>query len=520
MPHDHPPLPTRTPLHTFLTLLALTLAPACEVNTDPPAREVADARDDDTSSLPTTRVTSLSELANLERIRGHLVLEVGGAIRLPSLTTIDGDLIIGSASTPVSSDIVLSALTRVGGSVRIAHTTGEGAIRMPRLTDIGAHLDLSFGTFALDLPVLTTVGADLRVSHTGLLSFALDALQTVGGSLVLTDNTLAPDLTFTVPRLESIARDLVLSGEVRLVATRVLTLGGDLRGTDLTGHIDLAGLRQLGSIHLTRSRLDTLGIAALRTLVGDLTLESIDGLTSLELPLLDTLPGHLRVTDLPALATIDAPLVTQLAELRLSHNPALSFLGFKRLARISGDLELTHNGALSYVLDALTSVGRDLTIAHNEALDGQLPRLTDVGRHLTVADQPAPYSNLVALQVVVGDLSFSALSGSDEYDDLRIATLKQVGGTLRVERLASIEKVAFDALRSVGSSTSLGDLVVTLNRHVTGLELPKLATVAGRVELIDNPRLPIAPLLALLESVTTSSSPILCGNLGDEPCTE
>lgn len=514
MPHDHAALPT------LLTVLALTLTPACEVNTDPPAREVVDARDDDTSSLPTTRVTSPSELSNLERVRGHLVLEVTGAIRLPTLTTIDGDLIIGSASSPASSDIVLSALTRVGGSVRIAHTTGTGAIRMPRLTDIGAHLDLSHGTFALDLPVLATLGADLRIANSRLLSFALDTLQTLGGSLVLTDNTLAPEVTFTLARLESIARDIVLSGETHLIATRVLTLGGELRGTDVSGHIDLAGLRQLASIHLTRSRLDTLGIAALRTLAGDLTLESIDNLATLELPLLDTLAGHLRVTDLPSLASIDAPLLTQLAGLRLSHNPTLTFFGFKRLARIATDLELTHNGALSFVLDGLTSIGRDLTITHNEALDGQLPRLTDVGRHLTVQSQPAPYSNLVALQVVVGDLTFASLTGSDEYDDLRIATLKQVGGTVRIERLASIEKVAFDNLRSVGTATTLGDLVLSLNRHVTGLDLPKLATVAGRIEVTDNPRLPIEPLLLLLENITTTSSPVLCGNLGDEPCTE
>lgn len=514
MPHDHAALPT------LLTVIALTFTPACEVNTDPPAREVVDTRDDDTSSLPTTRVTSLSELSNLERVRGHLVLEVTGAIRLPMLTSIDGDLIIGSASSPASSDIVLSALTRVGGSVRIVQTTGEGAIRMPRLTDIGAHLDLSHGTFALDLPVLTTLGADLRIANSHLLSVAFDTLQTIGGSLVLTDNTLAPEVTFTVNRLESIARDIVLSGEVQLVATRVLTVGGELRGSDVSGHIDLAGLRQLGALHLTRSRLDTLGIAALRTLASDLTLESIDNLATLELPLLDMLPGHLRVTDLPSLASIDAPLLTQLAGLRLSHNPTLTFFGFKRLARIATDLELTHNGALGFVLDGLTSIGRDLVIAHNEALDGQLPRLTDVGRHLTVESQPAAYSNLVALQVVGGDLTFASLSGSDEYDDLRIATLKQVGGTVRIERLASIEKVAFDALRSVGTATTLGDLVLNLNRHVTGLDLPKLATVAGRVEVTENPRLPVEPLLLLLETVTTSSSPVLCGNLGDEPCTE
>ncbi|HRE89565.1 MAG TPA: hypothetical protein PK095_10530 [Myxococcota bacterium] len=506
------------PVSRLGLVLALGLT-ACEVNTDPPAREVVDVRDDD-AVITTTTVTSLSELAGVERVRGHLVLEVTGAVRLPALTTIDGDLVLGTATTPASSDIILSALTRVGGSVRIAHTTGEGAIRMPRLTEVGAHLELSRGALTLDLPVLEHIGADLRITDTRLFGLALDALRTIGGSLVFTDNTLEPEVTLTTPRLESIARDLILSGEVQLAATRVLSLGGDLRGASLRGQIDLAGLRSIGTIHLIGGQLDTLNIAALRTISGDLTLESIDGLDLLDLPLLETLPGRLRVTELPSLTSIAAPLLTQLAELRLTHNPALTFIGMKRLARISGDLILLANGPLTFVLDGLTSVGRDLTIANNEAFDGQLPRLTDVARDLRVADQPAAYSSLVALQVVGGDLTFAALSGTDEYDDLRLATLKQVGGTLRVERLASIEKVALDELRSVGTATTLGDLVLTLNRHVSGLELPKLATVAGRIELTDNPRLPIEDLLALLEAITTTSSPVLCGNLGDEPCTE
>lgn len=512
--------PLRSPPCAGLALLfAFALGPACEVNTDPPAREVSDVRDDDASSLATTRVTDLSELTGVERIRGHLVLEVRGPIRLPALTLIDGDLVIGSATSPASADIVLTSLTRVGGSLRIAHTTGSGAVRLPRLTEVGAHLDLSRGAFALDLPVLEHVGADLRIANVNLSGLVLDALRTIGGSLVFTDNTLAPDLTLTLSRLESIARDIVLSGEVQLIATRVLSLGGDLRGSALRGQIDLAGLRALGAIHLIGGELDTLEIAAVRSAT-DLTLESIDGLTTLELPLLDTLPGRMRIIDLPALDSIAAPLITQLAELRLTHNPALTFLGFKRLARVGGDLELVANGALTFVLDGLTSVGRDLTIAANESFDGQLPRLTDVERHLRVADQPAPYTSLVALQVVGGDLTFTDLSGSDEYDDLRLATLSQVGGTLRIERLSSIEKVALDELRSVGTPTSLGDLVLSMNRHVSGLDLPELATVAGRVEVTDNPRLPLETLLALLEHVTTSSSAILCGNLGDEPCTE
>lgn len=505
---------------TFAALLVLL--GACDVNTAPPSREVVDVRDDASGVLTTTRVTSLSELTGIDRVRGHLVLDVTGPIRLPALTTIDGDLtIVGTEARPLSSDIILAALTRVGGSVRIAHSAGQGAILFPSLLEVGTHLDLSFGRWSVEAPVLTRIGGDLRVHDATLLGINLAALQAIGGGLFVSDLAIAEDVSLTLPRLESVAHDVQLAGPVRLAATRVLAIGGDLRAARVSGSIDLAGLRQIGGdLHVEDSTLDQLVLGALRGVGDDLMFEGVDGLTLLDLPLLESVPGRLRFVSMPSLTSFSAPNLPVVAELLFVDDPALAFVGLKRLARVTGDAAFSGNGTLSFVLDALASIGGDLIIGQNIAFDGLLPRLTDVGGDVSLFDQTSSYSGLVALKVVGGNLLADRLVGTDEYDDLRLAALRQVGGSLRVERLISIEKVAFDTLASVGLATTIGDLVVTSNRHLTGLDLPKLKTVGGRVEVTDNPRLPTDALLLALEAVTTGSSSILCGNLGGDACTD
>jgi len=522
-------MPTHTstgrPFATLVASIALVLlasSSACEVNSDPPERDASDVREEASLLLPTTTIVSTSELAGVERVRGHLVLDIAsGPIRLPLLAVVEGDLIlVGTPTRPVSADLVLASLVRVGGSVRIAYTAGTAAILMPKLVEVGTHFELSNGSWSLDLPVLASIGGDFRIQEASISSGTVDALQTLGGSLVLDTTTFAAD--FDLSGLESLARDLVVrGGDVRPVADRLLTIGGDLRIERARGSIDLSGLRTVeGDARFESSVLDVLSIGALRRVGDDLIFEdsSGDGLVALDLALLESVPGRLTFDNIDGLTSVSAAALPQVGTLSVNRNSSLSFLGLRRLARIEGDFELTHNGELTVVFDALTAVAGDLHIDSNRAMNGLLPKLTDVGRDLRLASQFTPYVGLNALQVVGGDVLVEFIFGSGEFDDFRLGALRQVGGSLTVHMTDSIDKLTFDALTSVGAS--VGDIVVTDNPAIVGLNLVKLKTVAGRVEARNNPSLPEHDLLAELEDVQTGSSPVLCGNLGGEPCAD
>ncbi len=507
---------------THMALMALAALSACEVNSDPPERDASDVREEASLLLPTTTIDSTSELAGVERVRGHLVLDIAsGPIRLPLLTVVEGDLIlVGTPTRPVSADLVLASLVRVGGSVRIAYTSSTAAILMPKLVEVGTHFELSNGSWSLDLPVLASIGGDFRIQDAAISSGTVDALQTLGGSLVLADTAFTADLDLS--GLESVARDLVVrGGDVRLLADRLLSIGGDLRIERTVGTLDLAGLRTVdGDARFESSILEVLSIAALRRVGDDLIFEDSSGagFVALDLPLLESVPGRLTFDNIEGLTSVSAAALPLVGTLSVNRNASLSFLGLRRLARIEGDFELTHNGELTVVFDALTSVAGDLDIADNSTMNGRLPKLTDIGRDLRLASQFTPYIGLPTLQSVGGDVIIEFIFGSADFDDFRLAALRQVGGTLTVRMTDSIDKLTFDALTSVGAS--VGDIIVTDNPAIVGLNLVKLTTVAGRVEARNNPRLPEQDLLTELQDVQTGSSPVLCGNLGGEPCTD
>jgi len=509
-------------LASLFTLSALASLSACDVNSDPPLRDASDVREEASLLLPTTTITATSELAGIERVRGHLVLDIAsGPIRLPLLTVIEGDLIlVGTPTRTVSADLVLASLVRVGGSVRIAYTAGSAAILMPKLVLVGTHFELTNGSWSLDLPVLTSIGGDLRIQDATIASGSLESLETLGGSLVFDTTAFAEDLDLS--GLESVARDLVVrGGEVRLVADRLLSIGGDLRIERTAGTIDLAGLRTVaGDARFESSIIDALSIGALRRVGDDLIFEDSSGagLVALDLAQLEAVPGQLRVDNLEDLTSFSAAALPLLGSLAVTRNTSLAFLGLRRLARIEGDFELSHNGELTLVFDALTAIAGDFVIDSNRAMNGLLPKLTDVGRDLRFASQFTPYIGLAALQVVGGDVLVEFIFGSVEFDHFQLGALRQVGGSLTVHMTDSIDKLTFDALASVGSS--VGDLVVTDNPDIVGLNLVKLTTVAGRVEARNNPRLPEHDLLGELEDVLTGSSPVICGNLGGDPCTQ
>lgn len=515
-------------------LLGLALAPlvailpaGCEVTVDaPPPRDASDVREDTSGTLSSTRITSTSELAGVERVRGHLVIDVvSGAVRLPALTVIEGDLIIvGTAARTLSSDVVLGALVRVGGSVRVAHTSGAGTIAMPRLTEIGGHLELAHGTWSLDLPVLASVGADLRIRTATLLDAAFQALRTIGGSLIIEDLTFAGGVELALGRLESIARDLrVRGGNVYLTASRLLTIGGDLSVERSVGALALAGLRTVGGdLAIGSSILDELAIGAVRSVGDSLIIRDSGGagFVTLELLSLDTVPGRVVVERVDGLNTLSIGNLTVVGSLQVVGNDSLSKLEFKRLARVDGGLEVSDNGALTIVFDALTFVGGSMLIAGNLGFEGMIPKLTDVGGDFILRDQLTPYMGYAALQLVGGDLRLELLTGTSDFDELRLESLRTVGGAFVARLNTSIEKLTFGNLTSIGKAAppGQGHLIITDNRALIGVILTRLAEVAGRIEVRNNPKLPTSEIESELEDVVSGSSGTICGNAGGEPC--
>ncbi|KAK7731468.1 protoplasts-secreted [Botryosphaeria dothidea] len=125
--------------------------------------------------LPVERITDSLEIAsNGDKLRitlkklesaGSITIRNASEIEVPTLTSVDGSLTIGTGRNGRSSDdLDLSKLETVGGDLAI--------IDESKLTSI-------------DLSALRSVGGDLTISSTNVSSFDFPSLETVEGTLFL-----------------------------------------------------------------------------------------------------------------------------------------------------------------------------------------------------------------------------------------------------------------------------------------------------------------------------------------------
>ncbi len=497
---------------------------ACEVESaPPPLREVQAEVDDAGATLGTTTISRGDELDGVERVRGHLVIASDGPVRLDDVVVIEGDLrVVGQELRPIAANVVMPELARIGGNVELMWTSGVARLSAAKLEEVGGHVTARAGEWALELPAVKAINGDLRLEDGRLAAVALAGLERIGGSLRLEGVTTPGLVAVVLERLAEIGGDLGVRGsELVLDAPRCLAVGGEVTIDDGRVGLGLAALREVrGDLRIEGAEVTTLELGSLRAVGDDLVLAALSGEASevIALDALGAVGGDVRVEAcaavrevlLVAVQAIDGALVAR-------GNPELARVEAVSLETLGGDLRVEGGAAVKVVLDRLGGLGGDLVLADNLSLEASLPRLAAVGGAVRLMDQAMATSGLAALAQVGGDLVLDGIEGTSEFDELRFEALRTVGGSLRLSGTRSVEKLSLGSLLSVGGEAS-GDLVVRDNRDLIGLIWNKLGAVAGAIEVRDNPLLPVEEIERELADIDSTGEPLVCGNLGGEPC--
>jgi hypothetical protein len=189
-----------------------------------------------------------TELPNLERIGGHLLVEGNTdllRLALPQLVEIGTDFKI--YDDPRLEDLELPLLVRVGEDLRVGLTTALTARTNPKLV-------------VIDLPSLEEVGGELQIRANGvsllqdptlmlgLAAIRLPRLESVGYGLEIVDNNalLDFDLSALTRADERICvgignclkiHDVTVSGNLHLPECRVTALFAQLRARSYAGDL-------------------------------------------------------------------------------------------------------------------------------------------------------------------------------------------------------------------------------------------------------------------------------------------
>ena len=504
-------------------LVIVCMLLGCEIdNSPPPMVEVEVKVEETTSELTTTTITNPSMLAGVERVRGHLIIATSGAVRLPDLVVVEGDLrIVGTEARPVYVDLDLPKLGRVGGNIELGWTTATARLTATKLTSLGGHLEVFSGEWALALPLLTSINGDLRAHDGTFVQVDLGSLKTVGGSIRVDDVKLARGLVIDLGALESVgghitARDSTLFIE----ASRLLSVGGDLTFEGGEASLGLDGLREvLGDLRFEHVTATKLALSSLRTVGDDLVYDHVAGaeLAALEFYALTDIGGDLRVV---AVEGLEAVTLSELAavggDLVVEGSPTLAELNCLVLSEIDGALVMQDGADFTAALYQVVSVGGDLIIANHTSFVGGFQELTDVGGDLRITSTSMAFTGMQDVADIGGDLELADITGTDQFDELRFDRLRSLGGALSLSGTRSVEKFVMPTLLSVGNIDG-GDLVIRDNLHLSSIAFTELTAVTGELLVRDNPALPTSEILSQLGDVPSSAT-LMCGNLGDDLC--
>lgn len=252
---------------------------------------------------------------------------------------------------------------------------------------ISNHLDTSklvgveevTGSVIVDAPGLTTVnlgdlkrvGVDLRVANTAITSLAVPALQQVGRDFVVSTNTMLTSVS--APSLTMVGRDLQLydqlttshfpmlttvhgltSGGAGTVTFPALTSAMSIRvyvGSDATTSVSFPVLTQVGKandfggIELTGQMLQQVQFPMLGIVYGNVQINSSNAWQgSTGFPVLTRISNQLAVTNNSALTSLSFPMLTMLVNLLVANNPMLPACQVTALATQSGATTVTNSG--------------------------------------------------------------------------------------------------------------------------------------------------------------------------------
>ncbi len=455
-------------------------------------------------------LVDLDGMQSLTTITGDLVLAFNGAMEdlngLTIFTTLGGDLTFlgqnmdsfkgADLLTTIGGDLNFGQLLRVDGQPFDPDEI-DPANKLTDLFDKGTTVSTAMkfdpGGGANGFDALTTIGGNLIVAFSDINDLRLSDIEgdndrlpgadltTVGGSLIMYGND-APDQLDGIETLDS------LGG---LVINFAIDAFGELQPIDNNGFSNFAALDvDLGAGGLVIGFDDDLDGAALATLRafasvdGDVVLASVDnennrGPANLGQLNITTIGGDLVVCAIKN--GDDAPIPADLDNLEALNLNAVSagtvvgdvIIAFcssladttMNITTIGGSFELTDLPAVENIngLGTVGAVGELLLHDLPEVVNIDLPALTNVGANLEIVNNPQLEGFNFALNQVGGTLRLVNLGSLEDVDGL--STLDVVGGDLEIIDCDAIANTAgLNGLSLVGGSLRLRRLTSITNQ--------------------------------------------------------
>jgi sugar lactone lactonase YvrE len=247
----------------------------------------------------------------------------------------------------LTSQSFLDSVASVPGSVLLVNVDGRELLIVPNATSVGLNVNViqSDQLLIIDLSALASVGGSIDISgNLALTTIDLTGLLTVGGSVNIGGN---PNLsTILIQNVTSIAGDLSLIATVTTIIDIALlqTVGGSLTISDnnVATNIQLTNLTTVGGdVTLTGNTAATaVGLGALTSVGGNVTIADNTSASGVSLGALQSVGGNVTI----------------------SGNDSAAAVGLGGLTSVGGDVTIVDNGGAAVGIGALTSVGGNVTI--------------------------------------------------------------------------------------------------------------------------------------------------------------
>lgn len=414
-----------------------------------------------------------------------------------ALTTVTGNLIFAFSdfSDYRLSDPATANIATVGKSLVVYGNSNPATLDgIQQITSMGGFV----ANFAVD------AFGDLQpFENNGLADFsALSAEDLGAGGLHIGFNRDLDDAAFaTFPNFDRVDGSVTLGrvvaqdnlGPANLNELNIGTIGGDLT---------VCGIKNGDSapINANLGNLTALTINATTVVTGNVFIGFCSDLTDTSMSLTNVV-GSLEFTELPSLVTLNGlGTLTAVGELLLHDLSDVETIAIQNLARVTGNLEVVRNPALTAVDFGALQVGGTVRFAELDNLPnlGGLAALTAVDGDLDIIDCPAveDTTGLNNLTTVGGTLRLRRLDsvtndvrvGGGGAQDLRLDALRTVNN-IEIFEMAGLEDLA--GLERVPAVQ--GSLTIASNPNLQTLfGLQGLTSIGRKLSILDNPELELA----------------------------
>ena len=429
------------------------------------------------------------------------------------VTEVGGNLIIGRSGSEevITSLLPLNKLVRVGHDLKITEAyTGIDLMGLENLEEVGSLLITAKGDIdQIYLPALKKVGLDLTVQNNLAQEFVCPLLEEVGRNFTLAGTVRKLD----VGSLKTVDGDMAISGFAmdRVSFPRIARVGGTLTvGLADSYTVDFPALEKCNALNVKPttgsavfSVMNALNMPLLKEIPGALSIGSCK-LVETNFPVLESVGSlaldgsDIRVIRFPALKTIVGNCT--LNELQYVNN----LDGFEVLATVGGSFTITNLATLKNVrLPATLGEFSELKLTNLEGLE-TLDVSAVKAQTLTLEGSTLTKVSLVGGEVFPGILKLACSSTKVVTRFPPMSGIKEVGGidlsgakTLAECEITSIRKVNgdFTTGTSMAYLNSCKKFVLADLEEVTGnftlskmpaveeVNIPKLQKVGGNVEI-------------------------------------